>query len=388
MKNEIEQELQKIQDKLKPPSIAILGRSGAGKSSLIKAIFNLNDIQIDTGAGLPKTQHYRKYPHPEDENTPVILYDSPGFEADKTDVFLEETITFLSERIPSNPDNNEKIHLIWYLIHAGLGRIERFDEKVIQTASSLGIPVIIILSQSDIAKKKETEQLNEAINKLQITNTFDILKISSEPLHGEPFGLEELVDISIKKIPEIYTKAFIISQTVNIKEKRKVAWMIVSAVAGACFGSAFIPVPGSSPAAVIISQTSLLKVIAQVYNFNKIFDGKTYFATFSISTLLAILGTSIVDAVSTTLLPLPTAFFALETVSATVASSYIVAVGLALIFTFEKLLLSNLESKDSQESIKDFFKKTFSIKFNEFTNHDITIRGKSDLDNIRKKYIE
>ncbi|MBH8555901.1 50S ribosome-binding GTPase [Nostocaceae cyanobacterium CENA357] len=388
MKNEISQELQNIKDKLKPPSIAILGRCGAGKSSLIKAIFGLDDSQIGTGAGFPQTQYYKKYPYPDDESTPIILYDSPGYEADRTSEFLQDTTIFLKEKSLTNPDYiDEKIHLIWYLINAGSARIEYFDKSVIETVGVLGIPVIIVLSQCDRAKPKEIAALKAAINELKLPNAFKILEVSADPNDGKPFGLKELVNDSIEMIPSIYSEAFIVSQTVNIKAKKKVAWKMVAAAATACFGSAYVPIPGSSPASVLISQTGLLAAISEVYNLRKYMDVKASLATFTTSTLLAVIGTSIIDFVSTALVVIfPPLFIAIETISATVAASYIVVVGLALISTFEKMSINYIQSKDNIEGIKDFFEKSFKENMKQFSS--INIKKQSDINDIKNKYID
>lgn len=58
-------------------------------------MFRLNDEQIKVGAGFPQTMYYKKYPYPTDENLPVILYDSPGFEPSKTDEWLKDSLQFI-----------------------------------------------------------------------------------------------------------------------------------------------------------------------------------------------------------------------------------------------------------------------------------------------------
>lgn len=224
MNSDITEELRKIKDKLKPPSIALIGRTGAGKSSLIKAIFKLDDTQIGTGAGFPQTQYYKQYPYPYDETVPILLYDSPGYEAHKTDDFLADTISFLQKKaLMDKGATDDKIHLVWHLIHAGLARFEYFDRTVIETVSSLGIPVIIVLNQCDIAKPAEIAGIKKAINELNLpeTSVHAIIEVAADPKFGDPSGLDDLVKTSINMIPEIYSGAFIVAQQINVKAKKR-----------------------------------------------------------------------------------------------------------------------------------------------------------------------
>lgn len=53
------------------PNILLLGASGAGKSSLVNAVFGKTLAQI--GEGRPITQTYTKYTS---QSSPVVIYDS------------------------------------------------------------------------------------------------------------------------------------------------------------------------------------------------------------------------------------------------------------------------------------------------------------------------
>ncbi|NES89892.1 hypothetical protein, partial [Okeania sp. SIO2B9] len=228
-----------------------------------------------------------KYPNPYNPDIPIILYDSAGYEVSKTDDFLQETLGFLGEKSLSNTQSvDDSIHLVWYLIHAGLTRIEHFDLKVIETALSLKIPVIIVLSQCDIAKPKELSELKKRLSDSlaeieQRANTqLKIMEVSADPIAGKTVsGLKELTEASIKAIPESYSQAFITAQAVNVKLKRTVAYSLVATAAGVCFGSAFIPIPGSTPLSIIATQPTLLASIAKVYNLDRFLNSCRISAT-------------------------------------------------------------------------------------------------------------
>ena len=395
MNNEIDQELKKIEERLKPPSIAVIGRTGAGKSSLIKAIFGLNDDEIKVDVGLPVTKCYRKYPNPYNPDIPIILYDSAGYEANKTDDFLEDTLKFLREKSLSNTQSvDDSIHLVWYLINAGLGRIEDFDLKVIETALSLKIPVIIVLSQCDIAKPKNLSELKKKLSnsfakiERRANTQLKIMEVSADPIPGKIFsGLKELTETSIKAIPESYSQAFIRVQTVNVKIKRRVAYSIVAIAATVCFGSAFVPIPGSTPISIIGTQQTLLTSLAKVYNLNRFIDRGAATNSIAFADLLAIAGTTILDVATTVFSAIfPPLFIPGESITGVVAASYILAVGLAYISTLEAVSINYLDSNMNmnKEEITTFFKRRFS---SELKRTQREVQQKSDI-KMMKEFIE
>ena len=385
------EELDRIKSKLKPPSIAVIGRTGSGKSSLIKAIFKLDDDQIKAGAGFPQTEFYKRYPNPYDKTIPILLYDSPGYEAHKTDNFLKDTISFLKEKATVESNSiDDKIHLVWHVIHAGLARFEYFDRTVIETVSSLGIPVVIVLNQCDTAKVQELAALKKTISELKLPKkaVYDTIEVAADPLPmcGKPFGLDNLVKTSIEMIPEIYTDAFVVAQQVNIKDKKKVAWTYVVAAVGVCFASAYIPVPGSVPGSVLAVQTGLLTSISEVYNVRNYISTKINVTTFTLTTALSIVATGIVDVISTALFWITPLWVTSETINGAVAATYITVVGLAMIATLEALSLKFLQSEMNQEQINEFFKERFREELKRFSK--INISSPSDLALIQKQYID
>ncbi|GGA14663.1 GTPase family protein [Okeania sp. KiyG1] len=362
MNNEVEQELEKIREGLKPPSIAVIGRTGTGKSSLIKAILGLDDDEIKVGAGFPVTERYERYPFPHNQDTPIILYDSPGYEASKTDDFLEETLKFLRDKSLSNTESvDDCIHLIWYLIHGGLGRIEYFDKQVIQTLLSEKIPIIMVLSRCDTAQPEKLSKLRKKLSEVladieQTANTqLKIMEVSADPIPGKTVsGLKELTEESKKAIPELYAEAFIRAQRVNIKLKRKPAYSLIGKTAGACFGLSFIPIPGSTKLSVMGTQPALLASIAKLYNLDPFLNNGITAATIAFSGLLVIVGATILDVATTFLSGIfPPLFIPGKSITGVVAASYILAVGLAYTSTLEALSIRRLNSNMNKKDIKN-----------------------------------
>ena len=88
------EELEKTLEDLQSPNIAVIGRTGSGKSSLVNAVFG-KDL-AKTGTGFPVSSAFIRYPHPgkQDKKSPVVLYDSAGYEVEKSDKFISEVLIF------------------------------------------------------------------------------------------------------------------------------------------------------------------------------------------------------------------------------------------------------------------------------------------------------
>ncbi|NET26328.1 hypothetical protein [Okeania sp. SIO1I7] len=389
MNNETEQELKKIEEGLKPPSIALIGRTDTGKSRLITAFFGLDDDEIKVDAGSPETKYYKRYPSPYNPDIPIIFYYSPDYEASKASDFIDDTLKFLNDKSLSNAESaDNSIHLVWYFIDAE-STIEYFDKKVIQEALKLKIPVIIVLIQSDIAiseelsklKKKLSEVLDEIEEKENTRPKF--MEVSLDPIPGKTIsGLKELTEASKKAIPKSYSEAFIRVQAVNVKLKNKIAYSLVATAATVCFGSAFFPIPGSTPLSIIATQPTLLASLAKVYNLDRLLDKSVVAASLGFTALLAIAGTTIVD-VGTSFLStmFPPLFVPGESITGGVAASYILAVGLAYTFTLEALSIRNLNSNMNREDITIFFKGRFA---SELKRYQKEVEDRSTMKEIKE----
>lgn len=129
--------------------ILLVGRSGIGKSSLIKHIFNLDPNTIDIAHRRPgKADIEREYSN-SSENPRFVAHDSMGFEAgsDCDWTRVEDFIKFRQEQaLP------ERIHVIWLCIETplkGSRLLQEGDDKVLQKAKAINIPIIIVFTKYD-----------------------------------------------------------------------------------------------------------------------------------------------------------------------------------------------------------------------------------------------
>ena len=106
-----EEEYNKQKDEAQKPNIAVVGGTGAGKSSLINRIFGF--YVAETGEGKPITKGMNRY---EPVKIPVVFYDAEGYEraADGT----ASRNNFETKIIPeinrlNTQELKDQIHLVW-----------------------------------------------------------------------------------------------------------------------------------------------------------------------------------------------------------------------------------------------------------------------------------
>ncbi|MFN7412862.1 MAG: GTPase family protein [Dolichospermum sp.] len=376
--NKLRKELQEISESISSPNIVVIGRTGAGKSSLINVVFG--EELAKTGAGLPVSNAFIRYPKSTNDKSLVVIYDSAGYEMGKENQFKQDVFNFINEKKSVNIE--EQIHLVWYVVHAGLKRFEHFDADIIKMLQNERVPVLIIISQCDIARAEEINKIEEDINNYTVNkklNKFDIIRISAFPIHGEPFGVKQLVDKTVSLLPELYSEAFIARQIVNLEIKRKQAVKYINFAAVACFATGFVPIPFTSPTATIAAQTTLCKQIASLYGYAEWVEILDQVGNFTITSIITYVTTSAFDLLS---FMFPPGSLITGGLAGTAAAAYLVVVGFTYLSVFDKLTHQDLNGAGKAE-IEEFIKNNFKKEFKRFSEK-IKINSIKDLENLEE----
>lgn len=266
----LKDEIQERYNDFNTLNVVVIGKTGVGKSTLINTVFGDNVAEV--GIGTPVTQAIRKL---EKEGVPLAIYDTPGLELQgdhSTENLLEEVSELINEGIRHN-DVNQAIHCIWYCINTTSSRIEPtemdFLRKLGENTKRCNVPVILVLTQA--FSKKKTEEMVMVIRKanLPVRAVVPVLAQDYEISEDFPkipaFGIDKLVEVMNKLLPDTVRDTFVALQIVSIDLKRARARAVVTGAAGAAALTGAAPIPFSDAAILVPTQVSMLAGITAVF---------------------------------------------------------------------------------------------------------------------------
>jgi len=155
------------------PNVLVAGVTGAGKSSLVNAVFGSAVAAV--GDGVPVTDHFLRI---EPVDKPVVVYDSKGLEDGHHEEFIRDTRQFF-EHFRAKPLLRDHIHVVWYVINAACGRFEPFEERLIREVFA-PTPVIFILNKSDVASANQLQDLESTIERHRFDNSRGVYRIVAD----------------------------------------------------------------------------------------------------------------------------------------------------------------------------------------------------------------
>ncbi len=205
--------------------IMVAGITGSGKSTLINAVFGKNLAK--TGIGDSVTKRIDEYG---DEEIPIRIWDTVGLEldAEKTEKSIRDIKNIIAQKAESE-DQFDRIHAIWYCINSRAGtQYQPPEQNFVRSLHSMGVPFIIVLTQC-IGTVEEVDALEQYIREKNHSiglNDVPVVQVCAKAFQGrngsvmEAFGLEDLVDLTLQKLPDFIKGGFIAAQKVSKLQKR------------------------------------------------------------------------------------------------------------------------------------------------------------------------
>ncbi len=351
-------------------NLAIFGKTGVGKSTLINAIFGSSVAA--TGIGDPVTLDAHLYL---DTRGTLGLIDTRGLEIGRDDGELIKEVTKYVKQMRSKPVH-EQIHVAWYCVRGMDRRFEEVEATFIKTLHELGIPVLLVFTQVPMREGQYHPDAVELARQIEAKKLpiiggrpFMTYAMRDQFTGQPPYGLMDVLQATFHVVPEAVHAALTAAQTIDLEAKAKSAQRHIGATVAAAGAAAAVPIPFSSAALLVPLQLGMMSRIAHLYQLP--FDKAALLAVAS-TTVATTLGRT---AAANALKFLPGAgSVAGGVINASVASGFTLAMGQAWLTVCQKAAggqLPKLNGVVDTKAVRDLFEA-------EFRKRMPTIRQRSD----------
>lgn len=247
-------------------NLAIFGKTGVGKSTLVNAIFG--EEVARTGIGEPVTRGSHLYV---DRIGFLGIVDNQGLEVGRDDRQILHDLSDAMKVMRKLP-LPEQIHVAWYCVRGMDRRFEDTEAEFVRRLEELGLPVIVVLTQVPmrdghyhpdalvLAEQIVARQLPIVGGRVFLTNA------KADPFTAAPpHGLMEVLDATFQVAPEGVHGALVAAQQIDRDRKAKEAQKHIAVAATSAAAAAASPVPFSDAAMLIPIQLGMMARIAQIY---------------------------------------------------------------------------------------------------------------------------
>ena len=246
-------------------NLAVFGKTGAGKSTLINAIFA--DSVAATGVGRSVTRGLDYYAHP---GGLLGLYDSEGFETGTAGDVILAGLRQLVEDRRVRP-TSEHIHAVWYTVRWSDRRFELPQQAFVRGLADLGLPVILVLTQVPTKNGQvhpEALEFGGFIDSLQlplVNHTMYTNALADAFTGADVFGMDALLNATYQVVPDVATAALTAVQKLDWERKRQAARRVIRQAVAVSGGVGAAPIPFADAGLLVPTQVAMIARITAVY---------------------------------------------------------------------------------------------------------------------------
>ena len=248
-------------------NLAIFGKTGVGKSTLVNSIFG--DDVAKTGIGKPVTHDAHLYLH---ESGALGVLDTRGLEIGQdTDTIIRELQQYVDEM--RKQPVKDQLHVAWYCVRSSDRRFEDTEAEFIRRLDELGLPVMLVLTQ--VAKISDTYhpdavRLAEEINDRRLPIFEKRVHMSmalADDFAGHPsHGLHDLLDATFRAAPDGAQAALVVAQKIDLQRKRDQAKVVIGTATTAAAAAGAAPIPFSDAAILLPIQLGMIAGVSVVFD--------------------------------------------------------------------------------------------------------------------------
>lgn len=245
-------------------NLAIFGRTGAGKSTLINSIFGPGTAM--TGTGKPVTMETTYYPHP---SGVLGVYDCRGFETGQSGDEILEQLSSEVRALREKP-LSEQIHVAWYVVSASDRRFEDSQAGFVRRLREMGLPVILVMTQVPEVNGRPHPSAAEFAKSIQADvrdaifggHVVLVQAMEDEYLGQKVHGLKQLLEATFQAAPEGAQEALNAAQKIDLKKKRDACKAIIATGAASAAAVGAVPIPFSDAVLLVPIQVTMMAGIA------------------------------------------------------------------------------------------------------------------------------
>lgn len=360
--DEFRQKWQEQADEMGRFNLAIFGKTGVGKSTLINAIFG-EEVAL-TGVGEPVTMTEHLYLH---HAGFLGLLDTRGLEIGRdTEALIGELAEYV--RLMREKPLSDQVHVAWYCVRATDRRFEPTEAEFIRRLHQLGLTVVAVLTQ---VPSRDGKYHDDAVALADHIAELGLPIVGGRPVlvmaKGDDFnghaehGLNGLVDATFRVAPEGVKSALAAAQRIDMGRKNKKAVDAVEVAVALAFAVAVIPLPLAAAGPLMTIQLGMMTKIAMIYGVKM----ETALLAATVATAAATRTGKRLVGNLLKLLPSTSTLIG-STVSAAVASTFTLAVGGAWAVVCRELTEGSLKGVDGMldnEMVRELFQSQFTAWF-------------------------
>ncbi|MCU0718514.1 MAG: GTP-binding DUF697 domain-containing protein [Pirellula sp.] len=279
-------ELERVRRRATIPTLWLFGKTGSGKSSIVRRLTGSTDAKIGQGFR-PETKFSRRYDFPNSEETLLRFLDTRG---------LGEAFYDPTEDIESFHSSS---HLVLVTVRVVDHALDSLIEPLRQIRkASPDRPVLLVLTclheaspDRDLSagselvlesagEKTSQVEMGEQLKQLvdlkckQFEGLFDCIALidfthEEDGFASDGFGEHRLKQLILEKLPSAYRQTWAAAMSTKIEGKselqRRAHWQILASSALSATASA-VPLPWVNMPIVLAIQTRMVRKIAWIYD--------------------------------------------------------------------------------------------------------------------------